>query len=67
MKNEENISCGLSEHKTHMCALQAAGNTAELQRLSSHPTVTCGVCGAKANRADNVCTPAGVFDDEQIA
>ena len=54
-------------HKEHMCALQAAGNTVEVARLSDHPTVECGVCGAKANCEDNVCTPAKVYEDEQIA
>lgn len=64
---EETFTCGLAEHKKHMCALQAAGNTVEMQRLSSHPTVVCGVCGAKADSVDNVCTPAKVYEDEQIA
>lgn len=63
----ERPTCGLSEHKQHMCSLKAAGDTAEIARLSSHPAVECGVCGAKANCADNVCTPAKVFDDEQVA
>jgi hypothetical protein len=60
-------SCGLDEHKKHMCSLQAAGDSAEIQRLSSSPTVECGVCGAKANCVDNICTPAKVFEDEQVA
>lgn len=63
----ERISCGSTMHKEHMCALQATGNTAEVARLSDHPTVECGVCGAKANCKDNVCTPAKIYEDEQIA
>lgn len=65
--NKESITCEMSAHKRHMCALQAAGNTAEVEALSSQPTVVCGVCGAKANCVDNVCTPAKVYEDEQVA
>jgi hypothetical protein len=63
----ENSKCGLAEHKMHICSLQAAGNTAEIARLSDSPSVECGVCGAKANCVDNVCTPAKIFEDEQVA
>jgi hypothetical protein len=59
--------CEVTLHKKHMCSLRAAGNTAEIERLSSKPAVECGVCGAKANCVDNVCTPAKVFEDEQVA
>ena len=60
-------TCEISAHKKHICALRAAGETAEIERLTSDPAVQCGVCGAKANCADNVCTPAKVYEDEQIA
>lgn len=63
----ETPACGVKEHKEHICSLLAEGNTAEIERLTSKPTVECGVCGAKANCPDNVCTPAKVFDDEQVA
>lgn len=63
----ETAACETKEHKEHMCSLLAADNTAEIARLSTNPTVECGVCGAKANCADNVCTPAKVFEDEQVA
>jgi hypothetical protein len=59
-------SCDVTAHKVHICSLKAAGNTAEIERISSNPTVECGVCGAKANCVDNVCTPAKVFDSEQV-
>jgi hypothetical protein len=60
-------ACEAKEHKEHICSLLAAGNTAEIERLSTNPTVECGVCGAKANCADSVCTPAKPFEDEQGA
>ncbi len=62
----DKTTCEVSEHKKHMCSLRAAGDSAEIARLSSNPTVECGVCGAKANCADNVCTPAKAFEDEQV-
>lgn len=65
--SEKTFTCGLSEHKQHMCSLKAAGNDAEIALLSSQPAVECGVCGAKANCVDNVCTPAKVYEDEQGA
>jgi hypothetical protein len=63
----ENSKCGLAEHKMHIRSLHAADNTAEIARLSDNPSVECGVCGAKANCVVNVCTPAKVFEDEQVA
>jgi transcription elongation factor Elf1 len=63
----ETPRCKTTAHKAHMCSLQAAGNTTEIERLSNNPAVECGVCGAKANCVDNVCTPAKVYEDEQIA
>jgi len=62
----EAFVCEITSHKNHICSLRAAGNTVEIERISSHPAVECGVCGAKANCVDNVCTPAKVFEDEQV-
>jgi hypothetical protein len=65
--SEMTPTCEVKEHKEHICSLLAAGNTAEIERLSYNPTVECGVCGAKVNCVDNVCTPAKPFEDEQGA
>ena len=59
-------ACEASEHKKHICSLKASGESAEIARISSNPTVECGVCGAKANCADDVCTPVKVFENEQV-
>lgn len=59
-------SCDVTAHKVHICSLKAAGNTAELARITNNPAVECGVCGAKANCVDNVCTPVKVFENEQV-
>lgn len=64
--NTERSACGQDEHKKHMCSLKAAGDTAEIARLSSKPAVECGVCGAKADCVDNVCTPVKIFENEQV-
>lgn len=60
------VTCEISAHKKHICSLKAAGDSAEIERLTSNPAVECGICGAKANCVDNVCTPAKVFEDEQV-
>jgi len=59
-------TCQIDAHKKHMCALQAEGATAEIERLSVNPTYECGVCGAKASCVDNICTPVKLFEDGQI-
>jgi len=65
--SEQKMSCETEKHRDHMCSLQATGETAEIELLSSNPTVECGVCGAKANSADNVCTPVKVWQEGQIS
>jgi len=50
-----------------MCSLKAAGATAEIERLSSAPTTECGICGAKANSVENVCTPAKVWEKGELS
>jgi hypothetical protein len=50
-------SCG-ELHKGHICWLSKMGLLAEVQHLTSAPTVSCAKCGARANLAHNVCFPA---------
>jgi hypothetical protein len=64
--NEQKMSCETEKHRRHMCSLLASGETSEIELLSSNPAVECGVCGAKANSAENVCTPAKVWQEGQI-
>ena len=64
--SEQKVNCEPEKHSRHMCSLQASGETAEIELLSAKPTVECGVCGAKANSVDNVCTPVKVWEEGQI-
>ncbi|MBT0665104.1 hypothetical protein KI809_12425 [Geobacter pelophilus] len=49
------MDCTCDNHATHICQLKATGLTAELQRVTDNPTVTCRHCGAQANSAQYVC------------
>jgi hypothetical protein len=60
------MPCPSEKHQHHMCSLQAAGATAEIERLSSKPKVECGICGAKADSVENICTPVKVWQEEQL-
>ncbi len=40
-----------------MCELKAKGLLEEMDRRSTHPTVVCGKCGAKANEAEHLHNP----------
>ena len=65
--SEEKTTCQSDRHQQHMCRLQAMGATAEIARLSSSPTVECGICCAKADSAENICTPVKVWQEEQLS
>jgi len=65
--NADKMTCHSENHQDHMCSLQAMGATAEIKRLSSKPTVECGICGAKANSVENICTPVKVWQEEQLS
>jgi hypothetical protein len=55
---EDNKLCTCGEmHKGHICWLANMGMMTEVHHLSDKPTVTCAVCGAKANLPHNVCEP----------
>ncbi|MHB1398716.1 MAG: hypothetical protein ACYDAI_13520 [Trichloromonadaceae bacterium] len=56
-KKDKSEACDEKSHKMHMCALKEKGMMAEIDQLSSKPTVVCGKCGAKANAAANLCNP----------
>ncbi|MCW8859601.1 MAG: hypothetical protein OQK50_02435 [Deltaproteobacteria bacterium] len=40
-----------------MCELRAQGLLEEIDRRSTHPTVVCGKCGAKANHPEHLHNP----------
>ena len=40
-----------------MCELRAKGLMEEIDQRATKPTVVCGKCGAKANRADSLHNP----------
>ena len=50
-----------------MCILKETLTEEELARFSDKPIVECGICGAKANSVDNVCTPVKVWEIGQIS
>lgn len=56
-KKDKAKECDEKSHKVHLCALKHKGLMADIDQLSSKPTVVCGKCGAKANIAANVCNP----------
>ena len=63
----EKMTCQSEKHQHHMCSLQAKGAYAEIERLSSKPTVECGICGAKADSVENICTPVKIWQEEQLS
>ena len=65
--SEEKTTCRSDKHHHHMCSLYATGSTDEIARLSSRPTVECGICGAKADSAENICTPVKLWQEEQLS
>lgn len=64
---DQKICCNEKSHHHHMCILKEKAMASEIERLTSNPTVECGICGAKANSADNVCTPAKVWEEGQLS
>ncbi|NVN90743.1 MAG: hypothetical protein HXX11_09060 [Desulfuromonadales bacterium] len=64
---DQKICCDDKSHHHHMCILKEKAMTAEIERASNNPTVECGICGAKANSADYVCTPAKVWEEGQLS
>ena len=65
--SEEKTTCQGDKHQNHMCILKAIGATEEIASLSSQPMVECGICGAKADSTDNICTPVKVWQEEQLS
>lgn len=54
----EQAICGCGEkHQGHLCVLKSKGLMEEVRHLTSSPTVSCFMCGAEANSAENVCEP----------
>ncbi|ANA40223.1 hypothetical protein [Geobacter anodireducens] len=56
MAEHTTCSCG-EKHQGHLCVLKSKGLMDEVKHLTSSPTVSCFMCGAEANSADNVCEP----------
>lgn len=61
------IACTDKNHHHHMCILKDTLKASELAGISDKPVVECGICGAKANSADNVCTPVKVWEVGQLS
>ncbi|AJE03065.1 hypothetical protein [Geobacter pickeringii] len=59
MAEQTSCSCG-EKHQGHLCVLKSKGLTEQVRHLSSAPTVSCFMCGAEANSADNVCEPVAI-------
>jgi len=51
------MSCDIEQHKMHMCELRAGGAEDCILSLSENPAFTCQNCGAKADKAENLCAP----------
>ena len=64
---DQKIHCEDKSHRHHMCILKETLTEEELARFSDKPIVECGICGAKANSVDNVCTPVKVWEIGQIS
>lgn len=58
--------CDMENHHHHMCGRQNKTALPEAECLSFAPTVKCGICGAMAASAKDVCTPVDVFKEELI-
>lgn len=65
--SDRNKCCEGTKHHQHMCILKEKGMEEEISKLSSNPTVECGICGAKANSADHICTPVKVWEEGQLS
>jgi hypothetical protein len=64
---DQKIECKDKNHHHHMCILKETLAEAELAGYSDKPVVECGICGAKANSVDNVCTPVKVWEVGQLS
>lgn len=64
---EQKKCCDDTKHHVHMCMLKEKKMQAEIERLSNKPTVECGICGAKANSVENICTPVKVWEEGQLS
>ncbi|MDT8420231.1 MAG: hypothetical protein RQ754_07340 [Desulfuromonadales bacterium] len=47
----------MEEHHLHVCALKVKEMHAEIEKLYQDPHFVCTNCGAKVNKAENVCAP----------
>lgn len=48
--------------RSSMDKLCNMSNVTQIHTLSEHPTVSCGLCGAKAHDPGNVCDPVQLPD-----
>lgn len=64
---DQKICCDDASHHHHLCILKEKGNTAEIEKFSNNPTVECGICGAKANSVEYICTPVKVWEEGQLS
>ena len=64
---DQKICCDEKSHHHHMCILKESGMGEVIAGISDKPVVECGVCGAKANSLDYICTPVKVWEVGQLS
>jgi len=52
-----NPCSGPQRHRDHLCHLMEKGMTEEVRRRSARPAFVCANCGARANAAEDLCSP----------
>ena len=56
-----NPKCKNTGHKKHLCAIKERGfdkkYPEKFREITKNPQQKCGLCGAKANKSENLCKP----------
>lgn len=55
--NVDNLCTNPENHSAHICQLEQAGKTEELNKLQENPRFVCNNCGKKANEEGALCSP----------
>lgn len=45
------------DHHLHVCALKVKEMHEDIEKMYQDPHFACTYCGAKVNKAENVCAP----------
>lgn len=64
---DQKTVCENPNHHHHMCARKEAGMEAFNVCGTKKATVKCGICGAEAESANDVCTPVNIWEEEQLS